>query len=540
MSSSSIRDSASLPASAVWRPLPLADVAGALPRFVVAVAVVALALLALAVRLPGLIGPDGTLNADEARLALAADGVLQSGLPAMPTGRVYTRGLLNTYIIAGSFALFGRHDAAARLPSVVAGALLVPAVFLLGRAFGGTAAGLAAAAFVAIADLLVYYARTAWLPSVYLLLFTVTLYGCYRGFVEGRGHWQLGAALAFIAALLSYEFAMLIVLALALTLGIEGLRRRRDWYQGRTTLLALGIFIGGVVLFGLLTLVLRAGTLAGPLGEAEAFFQPRPRLSGLVYYARELLFDYAVLALLAALALPLLLCERPRGTLLLVILFGLVILFPSFVIQLQRSPRYALPVLPLLAVLAAAAVTRGVAALGRWRGWSGLRLQLAAWLGLLLLFGAALARDIRAIPSWLHESAPRQTWVQAIQRAGFKPTDLVVSESSQKARFYLGRADFDLRPINYRRYAYRSPEGLRYIYTGALLLTTRGDFERLVERPNAGRVVWIVGRAERLPETLLQLDPQLWPALSEAADKRIRTADGWLLLRLTLPRQRGG
>src|SRR5712691_2152933 len=119
--------------------------------------VLGLTLLAFWIRLPGLVAPDGSLNTDEARLALAADGVLQHGWPVLPSGRVYTRGLLNSYLMAPSFALLGRHDFAARLPSVVAGALLVPVVFLLGRALGGQLAGLAAAVFVTLAEPLVYY-----------------------------------------------------------------------------------------------------------------------------------------------------------------------------------------------------------------------------------------------------------------------------------------------------------------------------------------------------------------------------------------------
>jgi 4-amino-4-deoxy-L-arabinose transferase-like glycosyltransferase len=114
-------------------------------------AVLVLRLLAGAFRQAVLDGLDGPLDVDEARLALAADGALQTGLPTMPTGRLYPRGLLNTYLIAGSSALLGRHDFAVRLPSVVAGTLLVPMMFLLGRLLGGTAAGLAAGSFVAVA-----------------------------------------------------------------------------------------------------------------------------------------------------------------------------------------------------------------------------------------------------------------------------------------------------------------------------------------------------------------------------------------------------
>ena len=98
-----------------------------------AVTVLLLTILALAVRLNGLDWRDGDLSTDEARLVLAANGVLATGLPILPSDRLYTRGLVTIYATAPSLALFGVHDWSARLPGIVAGALLVPAVFLLAR-----------------------------------------------------------------------------------------------------------------------------------------------------------------------------------------------------------------------------------------------------------------------------------------------------------------------------------------------------------------------------------------------------------------------
>ena len=59
-----------------------------------AIAVLALTIVAFSIRVGGLWGWDGTLTVDEARLALAARGVLATGLPQMPSGWMYTRGLL--------------------------------------------------------------------------------------------------------------------------------------------------------------------------------------------------------------------------------------------------------------------------------------------------------------------------------------------------------------------------------------------------------------------------------------------------------------
>src|SRR5688500_11060043 len=82
------------------------------------VAVLLLAVLALAVRFNGLDWRDGDLSTDEARVVLAANGVLATGLPILPSDRLYTRGLVTIYATAPILALFGVHDWSARLPGI--------------------------------------------------------------------------------------------------------------------------------------------------------------------------------------------------------------------------------------------------------------------------------------------------------------------------------------------------------------------------------------------------------------------------------------
>jgi 4-amino-4-deoxy-L-arabinose transferase-like glycosyltransferase len=504
--------------------------------YALALTLLALTLLAGAIRVHGLAGPDGSLNTDEARLTLAAEGVQRTGLPVMPSGRIYTRGLLNGYLIAGSFALMGRSDFAARLPSVLAGALLVPVVFLLGRAVGGTAAGLAAAVFAVLSEPLVYYSRSAWLPSIFLLLFTLAVYCFYRGFVQRKGAWQVAGAGVFCLALLSYEFAVLLLGGLGIYLGLEAARGRLDWYRGRPTLLSLVLLAAGLLLLGALGLALRAGTLAGPLGEARAWFTPRLALNGMSYYLRVLVPDYIVLIGAGLLGLPMLARAPRKGVAFLLGLLALAFLVPSFVTQLQRSPRYVLPMLPLLAVLAAAGTVRLARLVGRGLRIGGVLRAALPGMALVVVFEAALWGDAAAATARLREPPPGQTWVQAIFEQGLEPTDLIVSESANRAQYYLGRCEFFIRPLNYDRYAYPESDTLRDVSTGAVLLVRRGDFERLAEMPNQGRSAWIIGREVPLRSTLQSLDPELWPSLVGSAERLIRTSDGLVLLKVKLPR----
>lgn len=497
--------------------------------------VLGLTLLAGVVRLQGLAAPDGRMDTDEARLALAAEGVLRTGLPVLPSGRIYTRGLLNAYAIGSSFALLGPSDFAARVPSVVAGALLVPVMFLLGRILAGTTAGLGVAAFTALADPLVQSSRSAWVSSIFLVLLILATYCCYRGFVHRRGPWQVAGTGLACLTLLSYEFAVLLLGGLGLFLGFQVARRDYSWYRGRTTCTALLLALGGVVLFGALTVMLRATTLAGPMGEASEFFTPRLDLAGTAYYLEHLFSGYYVLVGLALVSLPVVARARPRGTTYLVTLLALMFFVPSFLIQVKLQPRYALPSLPLLAVLAAAGVvysTRAVLGMASSR-----LLHAVTLLGVLVLFALALTSDVALLARRSGREAPGRTWLQTLQGQGLRPTDLVATEAPTIARFYVGRDDFWIRPDDYERYAYRSGNLVRFIYTGSLLLSQQGDFERFVERPHEGRTVWIIGRRNRLLGMTQNMEPGLVPSLLSSADQIIETRDGWLLLKVVLQRR---
>ena len=505
----------------------------------VVLAVAALTLVAGLARVQGLDGPDGRLDKDEARIALAADGVRSTGLPIMPSGRLYTRGLLNSYLMAGSFSLAGRGDLGARLPSALAGALLVPAVFVLGRALAGSAAGLAAASCVALARPLVDVARSAWMPSVFLVLFVLAVYACYRGFVERRGVWQVAAAAIFCLALLSYEFAVLLLAALGLHVCARAGRVDWSWYRGRATLLAFVIFGGGLALFVFLALALRSGTLAGALGEVRAFVAPEPDFDGVAFYWKNLLAEYRLLFVPAVLGL-IFLARGPGGALFLGGLLVLAFLVPSFLLPLFQV-RYAAPVLPLLAALAACGAVRTVVLLFDLAAARLSAAPPAAWQGLtagvvaLALLVPTLQPDLATALRRARQGPSEQTWLQVIRQQGLQPTDLLVVERPEVVYFYLGHAEYYFRTEGFERYTYRDDGATRYLYTGSLLLAERGDFARLVESPNAGRAAWVISRGEHIERRAKEIEPRLWPALTRAADVALETKDDWTLLRVRLP-----
>src|SRR5918998_5877571 len=117
------------------RPTPRAAIRA--PSWAVPVALILLTLASCWVRAAWSPAVQGTMGRDEARLALAARGILEYGVPLLPDGFLYTRGLLPAYVEAASIGLLGASDQVARLPSLVFGTLLVPAVFSPARLAGG-------------------------------------------------------------------------------------------------------------------------------------------------------------------------------------------------------------------------------------------------------------------------------------------------------------------------------------------------------------------------------------------------------------------
>jgi hypothetical protein len=554
-----------------------------MPRLLVLSAVLLLAVLALAVRLNGLDPRDGFLSTDEARLVLAAKGVLATGLPILPSDRLYTRGLVTIYATAPSIAAFGVHDWSARLPGIVLGVLLVPAVFLLAQAVAGSGPALAAAIFVVVAGPLVAWSRQAWPPTTFLLLFTLTAYAGYRGFARDQPRWQVLAALGFLATMLAYELAMILPAGAGLYLLGRATRRDLGWWRGRHTLIALSIAGLAVGLLAVLGLALRAGSLAGADSEFRHYFTPSLHLSGLGYYWRNVWSTALPLALLAPAGL--LWCQIrrqpvPPGLGYLAALLLISLLVPTLVIQDKQEVQYGLAVLPIAAALAA----WGLAALAGHRasptpqrsiplapcagegvhhaavsgakncapirpssvgaqfvapqfiapprGGASLPLILA-----VLYLAAVLWPDVAgAIRPRTPSRAP--TWLDDLRAAGFRPDDpstVVFAEAPLVTQLYLGRADFYVQPDGFERYAYQDGPVARSLYTRAGLLKQAGDFERLVAGPYAGKTLWVIGQDDRLPRLTRQMDPALWQRLTDTSGVT-RPTRGWWIMRLDLPR----
>lgn len=131
----------------------------------------ALALAAFYLRILNL-GVPG-LSGDEDIMGLAVRGLHESGQPVLPSGMEYRRAIVHTYLIYYSTQLFGQSEWALRIPSVVAGMLLLVFVFRIGKRFLDPMHNVAAFSLFALAPPLIEISRTARMYVFLLLLVAI-------------------------------------------------------------------------------------------------------------------------------------------------------------------------------------------------------------------------------------------------------------------------------------------------------------------------------------------------------------------------------
>ncbi len=123
--------------------------------------------------------------------------------------------------------LVGDSELALRLPAVVLGALLVPMLFVTGRALFGRRIGAIAAAIGTVAPIAVWYGQEARMYSQFMLLSLVSVHALVHVIRSGDKRFWAIFTLSSVALMYTQYFAVLHVGATIVVLVIEVLRRRR-------------------------------------------------------------------------------------------------------------------------------------------------------------------------------------------------------------------------------------------------------------------------------------------------------------------------
>ncbi len=326
--------------------------------------IVVLLLVAVTVRLVDL---DRLPVTDELYTALAARGWLEEGEPRISEG-LYTRAQLYSLVMAGWFATFGDSLVSARAFSLVAGSLLVVAVFIWTRAVAGTPAGWIAGFFVALAPLSVQISQYARFYAMHALVFWLAAIGAYS-LVAGRlppraKIWvAFGSTLGFLLAahLQILTLIGLMGLGLWLVLAVAIPRLRALSPQRRLTTLVVAAALG-LIVAGALLLFGTAGELFDRYRWAPMW--NRAHQNEFWFYHVYFVERYPTFWSLTPLALLLALVHRPRPA-----IFCMCIFVVSFILVSlggMKDERYLFFALPFLFVLWGMALAKAFDYLYPW------------------------------------------------------------------------------------------------------------------------------------------------------------------------------
>ncbi|HEY3190346.1 MAG TPA: glycosyltransferase family 39 protein, partial [Solirubrobacteraceae bacterium] len=194
---------------------------------------------AISARLPALAPIAGiTLGALVVRLAVTrgiwVDEAISVSQAKLPFGtmleRLQTADVhppLHASLLWATIRAFGTGELAIRSPSIVAGTLVVPMLFVTGRELFDRRTGLVAAAFGAVFPLAIWYSQEARMYSLYMLFAIVAIFAQARVLRTGQSRYWVLYGVATAALLWTQYLAVLLIVAQQIVFVIAFIRRRR-------------------------------------------------------------------------------------------------------------------------------------------------------------------------------------------------------------------------------------------------------------------------------------------------------------------------
>lgn len=151
---------------------------------------------------------------------------------------------LHHLLLWGTVRLLGDSELAVRLPSLLAGTALIPALYDAGRTLYGRRTGTVAAVLGAVAPFAVWYAQEARMYALFMLVATLATTALVRALAEPTlRRWAAWAVLA-AAVVWTQWFGALIVGVHVVVAAATAWRRRRDQATEQSRRLALTLLAG--------------------------------------------------------------------------------------------------------------------------------------------------------------------------------------------------------------------------------------------------------------------------------------------------------
>jgi hypothetical protein len=459
-----------------------------------------------------------SLYVDEFTTLWAARQVQAHGLPLMPSGVLYTRGLLSSYIEALFLTLFGFSYSVGRLPSVLFGLGTIVAIFWSGRRGWRPAVGWLAALGLALLPEAILWSGRARFYAQLQFFVLLTVWAAWQMVAEYRiqdtksgersvnRHARWLFPLFFILALFSQEETILLYPATVLATGL---------WSGWHRLLRREMLI--VHTLCLLAIMARFGIeILGQPGYFETIQADRPYV-GLIFDLRGAWRTYSPLliaperigwtlgALLVVGAALLTLRQRqwrltalPRfhqATLFFALHFGVVVgVIFLFVGTTWRDPRYLFLVQPFWLLLGAAGwvwlverLMRNTVPVGRWPLARTITTAGVSVLIVLTLYPAAA----RVVGEQVEGYDQALGYLSSV----IQPEDVVLSPQPPACALVLGQCDFYAVQQGYEEYVIRRDNRWIDRWTGSTLLNQTAQ---LAETIRTTPRTWFVTDSFRL------------------------------------------
>lgn len=148
------------------------------------------------------------LENDEETMAMPTLHILRDGMPILPSGMIYVRGIAQLYMMAASVKVFGPSEWALRIPSVICGLALIPLAYVYGRRFLNATWNMG---FVAVAACLPAFIADSQEARMYifllagLALYTILLFSWER---TGRDSRLVAAVVVMLVTLQFHTLAV--------------------------------------------------------------------------------------------------------------------------------------------------------------------------------------------------------------------------------------------------------------------------------------------------------------------------------------------
>ena len=484
-----------------------------------------------------------SLYVDEFTTLWGARRILETGAPLLPSGVLYTRGLLNTYVTA-LFTAVGGHDyLVGRLPSILFGLAAIVSIFWIGRREWNGRVGLLAALGLTLLPEMIQWSGRARFYSQLLLFVLLMVWAGYAavrpgrdGAVPGRTTWRANLLFAglFVLALFSQEETLLLYPALVLAF---------VWWRGWRFLLQPPVLVSQLLILAAMGARYLMETIGQP-GYFETIQAERPYV-GLVFEVADAWRVYsplllaperlpftlgAVVAVAAALGLlarngwqPQRLPRFHQATVFFALVFlGAFAILLALVGGTWREARYLLIIEPLWLLVGAAGI---VWVIDRIRGHVALRWALTA--GVAAALALLLYRPAQTLLAQQVEGYDRVlAWVGAERQAG----DVVLSPQPPACAIALG-APCDYYAVGTGWEPYVIPDDAGVLvdrWTGAPLLTDAMQLEELVRHaPRLWMVVDGLRLGRRYDDATVRVLVEQFDIAHEERGVLALLANGW-------------